>query len=154
MPIWTYAPIDQKFSQYKDDTLSPWLSKCPSQILRNSAVNWFQTYRKFLKGECGKPKPKKKSGGGAFNLTKEIFEFQICDDGVLRLFISSKTNNIGYLQLKYHASFKQPNSIHIKKKNGVYWVSFCYEDGLDDTHFISCKPLVFICDQPYDFQEC
>lgn len=36
--IGTYAPIDQTTSQFKSKELSPWLSECPSQILRNSAV--------------------------------------------------------------------------------------------------------------------
>ena len=43
-PIGTYAPIDQTFSQYKS------LSDCPSQILRNSAVNWYKTYGRFMQG--------------------------------------------------------------------------------------------------------
>lgn len=33
--IGTYAPIDQTTSQFKSKELSPWLSECPSQILRN-----------------------------------------------------------------------------------------------------------------------
>ena len=59
-PIGTYAPIDQKTLQFKSKELTPWLSKCPSQIIRNSAVNWYQTYQKFMKGLCGKPKHKPK----------------------------------------------------------------------------------------------
>lgn len=102
-PVGTYAPVDQKYSQYKSDDLSPWLKKCPSQILRNSVSNWMDTYRHFLKGECGKPKRKKKGDGGSIHLTKELFEFRLCDDGVTRLFIGSKTNNIGFLSLKIHA---------------------------------------------------
>ncbi len=93
MPCGTYAPIGQKFSQYKDGQLSPWLSQCPSQIPRNSVVNWYQTYQKFLKGECGKPKRKKKSDGGSIHLTKEVFRFETWADGVTRLFIGTKTNN-------------------------------------------------------------
>ena len=57
-PIGTYAPIDQTYSQYKNKELTPWLFDCPSQVLRNSAVNWYDTYWKFIKGECGKPKIK------------------------------------------------------------------------------------------------
>ena len=33
MPTGTYAPTDQKFSQYKDNDLSPWLKECPSHLL-------------------------------------------------------------------------------------------------------------------------
>ena len=133
LPVGTYAPIDQRFSQYKDDELSPWLSECPSQILRNSAVNWYQTYQKFLKGECGKPKRKKKFDGGSIHLTKEVFRFEKCDDGVTRLFIGTKTNNIGCLSIKNHRPHEEPKSIYIKKRHDDYWVSFCYEDGIDES---------------------
>jgi len=60
MPLGTHAPIDQKFSHYKCDTLSPWLSECPSEILRVSFCsedgldlshsNSQQDHLKFLKG--------------------------------------------------------------------------------------------------------
>ncbi|MEB2694251.1 helix-turn-helix domain-containing protein [Chlamydia suis] len=66
--IGTYAPIDQTTSQFKSKELSPWLSECPSQILRNSAVNWYQTYQKFMSGKCGRPKRKPKTDKEAFIL--------------------------------------------------------------------------------------
>lgn len=126
-PIGTYAPIDTKFSQYKDEELTPWLYECPSQILRNSATNWYQTYRKFIKGECGKPKRKKRGHQGSIYLTREVFKFEQCSDGNVRLFIGTKKNNIGYLSFKKHKSFKEPKSLYITKKYGTYWISFCYE---------------------------
>ena len=60
LPIGTFPKADQSFSQYKNRELSPWLFNCPSQILRNSASNWYKTYRSFLKGVCGKPNRKRK----------------------------------------------------------------------------------------------
>jgi putative transposase len=78
--------------------LTPWLFDCPSQILRNSVVNWYQTYGQFMRGECGKPKKKPfKDGSGSIHLTRELFSFETCEDGNTRLFIGSKRNNIGYL---------------------------------------------------------
>ena len=95
-PMGTYAPIDQTFSQYKSKELTPWLFDCPSQILRNSAVNWYKTYGNFMRGECGKPRRKPfKDGTGSIHLTRELFSFETCDDGNVRLFIGSKRNNIG-----------------------------------------------------------
>lgn len=132
LPIGTYPEIDQTFSQYKNTELSPWLYECPSQILRNSAVNWYKTYRKFLKGQCGKPKRKKKSDTASIHLTKELFKFEKCADGVTRLFIGTKTNNVGYLSIKNHTSYKEPDSLYIKRKNGRYTVSFCYDDGVKE----------------------
>ena len=125
------APIDQKTSQFKSKELTPWLSQCPSQIIRNSAVNWYNTYWKHIEGLCGKPKRKGKTDKGSIHLTKELFRFDECEDGVTRLFIGSKTNNIGYLSFKTHRNFNKPNSLYIRKQAGTYSVSFCYEDDLE-----------------------
>lgn len=131
-PVGTFAPIDQTTAQFKSKALTPWLSQCPSQILRNSAVNWYQTYQKFMKGKCGRPKRKPKSDRGSIYLTREVFRFDRCEDGNLRLFIGTKSNNIGYLSFKSHGKFSTPNSIYIRKERGLYSVSFCYEDGVSE----------------------
>jgi len=130
-PMGTYAPIDQKTSQFKSKELTPWLSKCPSQIIRNSAVNWYQTYQKFMKGLGGRPKSKPKADRGSIHLTREVFRFDHCEDGNVRLFIGTKTNNIGYLSFKAHSKFEIPNSLYLRKERGQYYVSFCYENEKD-----------------------
>lgn len=127
LPLRTFAPLDQTFSQFKDKELTPWLSECPSQILRNAAVNWYQTYQRFFKKLCGRPKRKKKSDRGSIHLTRELFRFERCADGVTRLFIGTKTNNIGYLKFKAHRKFGIPNSIRIVKDAGDWFVSFSFE---------------------------
>ena len=127
--IGTYPPIDQKAAQFKSQELTPWLSDCPSQILRNSAVNWYQTYQKFMKGLCGRPRRKAKTDKGSVYLTRELFNFEHCQDGNIRLFIGTKTNNIGYLSFKTHREFEIPNSLYVRKERGQYYVSFCYEQG-------------------------
>jgi putative transposase len=132
LPMGTYPKVDQTYSQYKNEELSPWLSECPSQILRNSASNWYTTHQNFLRGQCGRPKRKKKSNEESVHLTRELFRFEKCADGITRLFIGTKTNNIGFLQIKIHSSYQKPNSITIKKKNGRYSVSFSYEDGVEE----------------------
>ena len=132
-PIGTYAPIDQKASQFKSKELTPWLSQCPSQIIRNTAVNWYQTYQKFMKGQCGRPKRKPKTDRGSIYLTREVFRFDRCEDGNLRLFIGTKTNNIGYLSFKAHSKFEIPNSLYIRKERGQYTVSFCYDNGKSES---------------------
>jgi putative transposase len=131
-PINTYPPVDQTYSQFKDKELSPWLYEVPSQILRNSATNWYNTYRDFIKGKCGKPKIKHNKNHGSMHLTREFFKFVKCDDGVTRLYIgTSKKFNVGYLTLKLHRKFKIPNSIYIKRSYNEYHVAFCYDDGQD-----------------------
>ena len=74
-PIGTYAPLDQKASHFKSKALTPWLYQCPSQIIRNSATHWYQTYQKFMKGQCGRPKRKPKTDRGSMYLTRELFRF-------------------------------------------------------------------------------
>jgi len=136
----TYHPdVNQTYTQFKNKDINPWIFDIPSQILRNSVVNWYKTQKNFIKGMCGRPRKKHKDQGGAVHLTKELFKFDKCEDGVTRLFIGTKTNNIGFLSLKIHGKFKIPNSIHIKKYYGDFTVSFCYDDGLDESTLLSTQ---------------
>jgi putative transposase len=151
--IGTYGPIDQTTAQFKSKSLSPWLYDCPSQILRNSAVNWYQTYQKFIKGQCGKPKRKRKTDKGSIHLTRELFRFEVCEDGVMRLFIGSKTNHIGYLSIKTHRPFQLPNSIYIKKECGQYYVSFCYHTGSEEAMTTDQAHLDYLKDSSRPFLE-
>lgn len=134
-PIGIYAPIDQTTAQFKNKELSPWLYACPSQIIRNSAVNWYRTFQKFMKGQCGKPNRKPKTDKGSIHLTRELFRFEQDENGTTRLFIGTKTNNIGYLSFKAHRLYQIPNSIYIKKARGKYTVSFCYEKDVGNDEF-------------------
>ena len=127
LPLNTKTPIDQSYSQFKSHELSPWLSCCPSQILRNTMCTWRETMSNFLQGRCGHPRKKKKSDGGSIWLTSELFRFDVGPDGKKRLFIGTKTNNIGYLDFIAHRDFADPKSIHIKQKHGKFSISFCYE---------------------------
>ena len=123
-----YPKIDASYAHLKNKEESPWLFECPSVILRNSISNWYKTYQNFFKKRCGRPEYKRKDGRGSIYLTRELFEFIKGEDGVTRLFIGNKKNNIGYLSIKNHRSYKTPASIYIRKKHNKYWVSFCYED--------------------------
>lgn len=62
-----------------------------------------------MSGKCGRPKRKPKTDKGSIYLTREVFRFDHCDDGNVRLFIGTKTNNIGYLSFKAHGKFEIPN---------------------------------------------
>lgn len=126
-----FAPVDQTTSQFKDEELSPWLKNCPFSILGHSATNWYSTYVNFMRGKNGKPTIKKKNEKQSIHLTRELFEFKQCDDGNIRLFVGTKTNNIGFLSFKKHKNFNIPNSIYITKECGKYHISFCYETEKD-----------------------
>jgi putative transposase len=149
-PNGTYAPLDQTTAQFKDPELTPWLSGCPSQILRNSAVTWHSTCQKFLKGVCRRPKRKAKTDCASIHLTREVFRFGHCSDGNIRLFIGTKTNNTGYLSFKAHAGFNVPDSLYICKERGQYYVSFCYDNGAPQTP-ANDEHLAFLQGADYDW---
>jgi len=130
------TPIDQTYSQFKSE-LTPWLADCPSQILRNSAARFYQAYQRFFQGLSARPRKKKKGHHDSIWLTRELFKLESFVDEKsketkYKLFIGTKTNNIGYLDFYAHRDFFQPNSITISKKNGNYYVSFSYEDAIEN----------------------
>lgn len=119
-------PIDQSYSQFKGaDT--PWLKDCPSQILRNSAVRWYQAYQRFFQGLSGRPQRKSKSRKNSLWLTGELFRLEK-EGEQWKLFIGSKTKNMGYLSFYAHRDFCLPKSITLSRERGEYYVSFSYEE--------------------------
>ena len=132
----TYPKINQTYSQYKNEKHSPWLKKCPSQILRNSASNWYSTYQNFYKKRCNRPKVKSREIYSIL-LTKELFRIDIDEKRKkIRLFIGTKTNNIGFLSVIWHNKKwidNPPSSIRIRKTlYGKYKLSFCYGEEIKE----------------------
>ncbi|HND19875.1 MAG TPA: transposase [Acidobacteriota bacterium] len=126
-------PIDQTYSQFKTE-LTPWLSDCPSQILRNAVTKWYEAFQRFRQGKSGLPVKKKKGKRDSILLTNELFRLDGVEDqetgkGTYKLFVGSEQNNLGYLSFEAHREFEFPNSVTISRKNGDYFVSFSYEDG-------------------------
>ena len=68
------VPVDQSYSQFKTEQTG-WLDDCPSQILRNSAVNWYHAYQRFFQGLGGRPQHKAKGKKDSIYLTSELFSF-------------------------------------------------------------------------------
>jgi putative transposase len=119
-------PVDQSYSQFKSDE-TPWLSACPSQILRNSAVIWYQAYQRFFQGLSGRPVAKKKGRKDSIWLTSELFTLEEVE-GEWKLLIGTKTRNVGYLSFEAHREFKVPKSLRVSRLRGEYYVSFSYEE--------------------------
>lgn len=143
LPVGTYPKPDKAYSQYKTE-LTPWLKECPSQILRNSATIWAQTYQDFFKGRCGRPQPKNRIRGNYIWLTRELFQLAK-EDGRWVLRIGTKKNDLGELKVKWHRkprADRLPNSIWIRVAHGRWSVSFSYDDGkLDDNHLTNVEHL-------------
>ena len=53
-----------------------------------------------MKDICSRPKRHPKTDRASVYLTRELFRFDTYADGVTRLFIGTKTKNIGYLSFK------------------------------------------------------
>ena len=122
--------INKQFSYFKDNEMSPWLSECPSQILRNSVTEWFDTQKKFMKGDCGRPRKKRREDGGSVWLTNELFEIRCVRKNTATIFIGTKRNNIGEVLIPVRRGLPtKPNSLRIKIDSyGKWYVSFSYDD--------------------------
>ena len=139
MPLNVYAPIDQGYSQYKEETLTPYLSKVPSQILRNVTSNWYETMSRWRKGICSPAKRKKKGSTSSVHLTRELYQFGKDETGKYQLKIGTKKFPVGVFKFQAHRDFLEPKSLWIRKQAGIWWVSFCYEDGLDGSSLASTQ---------------
>lgn len=132
-----HAPIDQQYSHFKTD-LTPWLAEVPSQILRNGAVLWKQSYARFFKQLGGRPCIHRKTGRQSVWLTSELFEFKPVADPetgeVLSWALNLGTSKFPVGQLKFtaHQDFQPAASIHISVHAGRWYVSFNHDDGVPE----------------------
>src|SRR5208337_1542839 len=138
------TPVDQQYSPFKDDELTPWLFEVPSQILRNGAYRFMQAYARFFKGLSQRPSRKRRLGRQTVLLTKELFQFTATgkttevSDGLVeehRLIIGTERFMVGELKFTAHRPYELPNSICISRHNSQWHVSFSYGDAElpDDT---------------------
>ena len=117
LPIGTFPEVNKTASQFKDPELTPWLSDCPSQILRNSATIWANTYGRFFKGLGGRPQRKTKAKGNYIWLTKELFRIR-WENSMCMLTLGTMANPIGTVRVKWNKSRipkQTPNSVWIRK---------------------------------------
>lgn len=159
LPLGTYADVDATYSQYKDFEITPYLSSVPSQVLRNAANLWRDTMRDWMNPKHPQKSPaqrKKKKSEESVYLTSELYEFVENSNGTLSLIIGTKKFPVGELKFTAHRDFKVPKSIRIKKKAGLWFVSFCYDDGLLEEGLLSDKEALKTFQQmsPEELQAC
>lgn len=119
------ATIDQAYSQFKDDELTPYLSEVPSQILRNASVQFMNGWQRFTKGLAMPPRCKQRGERDSVHITSELFK--IVGDGLVE--IGTKRFPVGTLRFKLHREVTAPKSIVISRKAGRWYVSFNFEDA-------------------------
>lgn len=124
--------VHQAYSSFKTAE-RPWLNELPSQILRNSASNWYQSKQRFFKGLAKNPRKKQRGRKDSVLLTRELFSFteEIDLQGETHkiLILGTKRYPLGQLKITYHRVCGQPKQIVVSKKHGCWYVSFCYETG-------------------------
>lgn len=118
------AVIDQAYSQFKDDELTPFLSEVPSQVLRNASVQFMAGWKRFTKNLASPPRRKRRGERDSVHLTNELF--RIVGGGLVE--IGTKRFPVGILRFKLHREVAEPNSIVISRKAGRWYVSFNFED--------------------------
>ena len=131
LPIGTFPEVNKTASQFKDPELTPWLSDCPSQILRNSATIWANTSGRFFKGLGGRPQRKTKAKGNYIWLTKELFRIR-WENSMCMLTLGTMANPIGTVRVKWNKSRipkQTPNSVWIRKTAHRWYLSFSHDDG-------------------------
>ena len=125
------APLDQQYAQFIGDE-TQWLRKVPSQVLRNGAVRWMQSYSRFFKKLGGRPKIQKNIGAQSVWLTKELFDFREVkttpEDITYRLFLGTNKYPFGELVFKAHRAFLPPKAITLTIEAGRWYLSFCNSD--------------------------
>ena len=132
----SFAPIDQQYSHFKSDELTPWLSDVPSVVLRNGSVLWKQAYSRFFAKLGGRPVIHKKHGKQSVWLTRELFEFlPVVDEstGIAvghRLLVGTKKFPVGEILFKVHGPYEPPASLHLSVHSGQWHVSFNHDDGV------------------------
>lgn len=127
------VPVDQKYSHFKTDR-TPFLREVPSQVLRNGAVLFRQSYQRFFRGLAGRPRHKRRSGEQSVWLTSELFSFEPDTDPAMdevlryRLWVGTVRFPVGEITCKAHRRHGVPASIHISVHGGRWFVSFSVED--------------------------
>jgi putative transposase len=126
-------PVDQEYSRFITENTA-FLKQVPSQILRNGAVKFRQTYSRFFQKLGGRPKIKKKSGRQAVWVTDELFQFIPLTDKTgeiasYQLSLGTKKFPVGVIAYVAHRPHGVPSSIHIAVEGGHWWLSFAAEDA-------------------------
>jgi putative transposase len=141
MPVGTYAPIDASYSQFKDKELTPYLFHVPPEVIKDAANRWRNTMRNWMNPKHPQAAPaqrRKKRGEESVYLEQKLF--QLKNDpitGRQNLSLGTEKYPVGFVQLEHRGFLQLPKSLRVKKKAGIWWVSFCYEDALDESSLLT-----------------
>ena len=125
------TPLDRCYSQFKDATLTPWLSEVPSQILRNGADRWMDAKQRQLKKLARAPRIRNRNNFNSVLISSELFRFieDVDAQGVAvkRLQLGTEKNPVGILDFNAHCPYGTPKQIIVRRTARHWWLSFSYE---------------------------
>ena len=125
----TAVPIDQEYARFIGEN-TPWLREVPSQILRNGAVRWKQSYTRFYAGLSRRPVFQRKDGRQSVWMTSELFSFRYDEKtDTEELVLGTKKFPVGVLSFTAHTPYSRPASLHVSVEAGKWYVSFSSDDG-------------------------
>lgn len=124
------TPVDRLYAHFKDDTLTPWLSEVPSQILREGTYRWFNAKQRQLKGLAKAPRKRSRHDFNSVMLCSDLFEFT--ENG--SLILGTAKFPLGRLYLNAHRPFGQPKMITLRETDGRWFVSFSYVQSVNSVH--------------------
>lgn len=121
------TPLDRLYAQFKDSSLTPWLSEVPSQVLREGTYRWFNAKQRQLKGLAKAPRKRTRCDFNSVMLCSDLFEFT--EAGCLM--IGTAKFPVGVLRFNAHRPFGHPKMITLRESAGRWFVSFSYEQSVD-----------------------
>ncbi len=130
------TPLDRCYAQFKDASLTPWLSEVPSQILRNGADRWMDAKQRQLKKLAKAPRKRNHNNFNSVLISSELFRFidEVDAYGVVtkRLQLGTERNPVGILDFNAHCPYGIPKQITVRRTGLHWWLSFSYEHAAPD----------------------
>lgn len=127
------TPLDNTYSHFKDEELTPWLSEVPSQVLRQAVCRWRDAKQRQLANLARAPRKRNRANFTSVRLDSDMFEFkEMVRDGTSESTYALHLGGdgkyaIGVLQFKAHREYGLPKMLTLSRKGDQWFVSFSYE---------------------------
>ena len=134
------TPLDQTYSHFKSDELTPWLSEVPSVVLRNGAFRWMTAKTRQLKGTAKAPRKRNPWNFDSVLLTSDVFRFVPHPQGGCdkagnprrRIEIGTRAKPMGFIDFDAKRPYALPKMLTVRKTaSGKWYVSFNFDETLD-----------------------
>ena len=134
------SPVDQTYSHFKSDELTPWLFEVPRGILRNGCFRWMTAKNRQLKGTAKAPRKRNPWNFDSVLLTSELFRFvdhpcggrDKAGNSRRRIEIGTKAKPLGFIDFDAKRPYALPKMLTVRRTGtGKWYVSFNFDETLD-----------------------